>query len=110
MADSDPRPRRLLSALLVVLLPVFAGAVWLAWAEHEYRGFDSCPWGSGKGHPSLMGLGLALVCAGVVCTTPRWAKTSRTTAIVLATITGIFAGALILVVAFLFGAGLRCTD
>lgn len=57
-----------------------------------------------------MGLGLALVCAAVVCTTPRWAKTSRTTAIVLATITGILAGALILVVAFLFGASLQCTD
>lgn len=110
MADTNPAPRRLVSAVLVVLLPAFAGAVWLAWAQHEYRGFDSCPWGSGKGHPSLMGVGLALLCAGVMCTTPSWAKTSRTAAIVLAIITGILAVAVILVVAFLFGAGLRCTD
>jgi len=110
MADSNSAPRRLLTALLVVLLPACAGAVWLAWAQHEYRGFDSCPWGSGKGHPSLMALGLALLCAGVMCTTPSWAKTSRTTAIVVATVTGVLAGAVILVVAFLFGASLRCTD
>ncbi|MFZ0378747.1 MAG: hypothetical protein WCD11_13595 [Solirubrobacteraceae bacterium] len=110
MADTNSAPRRLLTALLVVLLPACAGAVWLVWAQHEYRGFDSCPWGSGKGHPSLMGLGLALLCAGVASTTPSWAKTSRTAAIVLAVVTGILAGAVILVVAFLFGASLRCTD
>ena len=110
MGDSHPAPRRLLTAFLIVLLPAFAGAVWLIWAQHEYRGFDSCPWGSGKGDPSLMGLGLALLCAGVMTTIPSWAGTSRTAAIVLAIVTALLAAAVILVVAFVFGAGLRCTD
>jgi hypothetical protein len=110
MADTDSAPRRLLSALFVVLLPACAGAAWLAWAQHEYRGFDSCPWGSGKGHPILMGLGLALLCAGVMTTTPRWATRSRTAAMGLAIVTAVLAGAVMLVVAFQFGAGLRCND
>src|SRR5579875_4089268 len=106
MGDPNPALRRLLAAFLVVLLPVCAGATWLVWAQHEYRGFDSCPWGSGKGHPSLVGLGLALVCAGIMTTAPSWARTSRTTAIVLAGVTAVLAGAVIFVVAFFFGAGL----
>jgi hypothetical protein len=57
-----------------------------------------------------MGLGLALLCAGVMSTTPSWAKTSRTAAIGLAILTVVLAGAAMLVVAFLFGAGLRCND
>jgi SNF family Na+-dependent transporter len=57
-----------------------------------------------------MGIGLMLVCAAIISTTPSWAKTSRAAAIALAITTALLAGAVILVVAFFFGAGLRCTD
>ena len=110
MTDTSFRPRRFLTALLVVLLPASAGLAWLIWAQHEYRGFDSCPWGSGKGHPSLMGIGLMLVCTAIMSTTPSWAKNSRAAAIALTITTALLAGAVILVVAFFFGAGLRCND
>lgn len=110
MTDPSSASRRPLAALLVVLLPASAGVAWLVWAQHEYRGFDSCPWGSGKGHPSLMGIGLTLICAATMSTAPSWAKTSRTATIALTVVTALLAGAVILVVAFLFGAGLRCED
>lgn len=110
MTETKPAPRRALTALLVVLLPVSAGVTWLFWASYEYRGFDSCPYGSGKGHPSLMGIGLTLLCMGIMSVAPNWAKTSRTAVIALTIITAVLAGAVILVVAFLFGAGLRCED
>jgi hypothetical protein len=110
MTDTNPARHRLLAALLVVLLPASAGVAWLLWAHHEYRGFDSCPYDSGKGHPSLMGIGLTLLCAAIMSTTSSWAKASRTAAIALTIVTAVLAGAAILVVAFLFGAGLRCQD
>lgn len=53
---------------------------------------------------------LMLVCAAIMSTTPSWAKTSRTAAIALTITTGLLTGAVILVVAFFFGAGLRCND
>lgn len=110
MTDTNPAPRKPLAALLVVLLPVCAGVTWLVWAQHEYRGFDACPWDSGVGHPSLMGIGLTLVSAAIMSTSPGWAKTSRTATIALTITTAALAGAVIVVVAFLFGAGLRCED
>jgi hypothetical protein len=57
-----------------------------------------------------MGIGLTLLCAGIMSTTPSWAKTSRTMAIALTIATAALAGATLLVVAFFFGAGLRCND
>jgi hypothetical protein len=57
-----------------------------------------------------MGIGLTLICAAIMSTAPSWAKTSRTATIALTIVTALLAGAVILVVAFLFGAGLRCED
>jgi len=45
----------------------------------------------------------------VIIALVRWKQGSRQQAAVLGTLTGAVAGLVILVVAFLFGAGLQCT-
>jgi uncharacterized membrane protein len=99
--------------LISILLVAGSAVVWLVWAENEYRGIDYCPWGAHvkghpAGHPVLIGLGLALG-SGAIMAWTRWKRDSRASAAALGFSTGILAGVVILV-AFLFGAGLRCTD
>ncbi|MGZ4316089.1 MAG: hypothetical protein ACXVRS_09675 [Gaiellaceae bacterium] len=60
--------RRLVGTLLLAVAPsAAAGALWLWWADNEYRGLDSCPFGvSGHGHPWLVALALMLGAGAVV--------------------------------------------
>jgi hypothetical protein len=103
--------RRSAKALLcATLLAAGAATVWLAWADNQYRGLNSCPWtAQNRGHPVLVGLALSLGSA-VIITGVRWRRDSRGWAATVALSTSVLAGVAILVVAFLFGAGLRCTD
>jgi hypothetical protein len=101
---------------LLISIPLAAGSavVWLVWAQNEYRGIDYCPWsapvrGGPSGHPVLIGLGLPLGRAAIMASV-RWNHDSRAWMAARALSTAILAGAVTLVVAFLFGAGLRCTD
>jgi hypothetical protein len=99
--------------LLGILLVAGSAAVWLIWAENEYRNWTGCPWGAHikglpSGHPVLLGLGLSFGSALIMALT-RSRQGSRASAALLAALTGVAAGLVILVVAFLFGAGLQCT-
>src|SRR5579859_3673299 len=101
------------TALLGVPLVAGSAALWLLWAENEYRNWTGCPWGAHikglpAGHPVLLGLGLSAGSALIMAVT-RWRRGSRAYAAVLGVSTGVVAGLVILVVAFLFGAGLQCT-
>lgn len=96
--------------LLATLLAAGAAGIWLVWADSEYRGLTSCPWDTrNRGHPVLVGLVLSLGSA-VIVTGARWRKESRGWAAALGLSTSVLAGVVILVVAFFFGAGLRCED
>jgi hypothetical protein len=96
--------------LLATLLAGGSAAVWFAWANNAYHGLSSCPWDTHNGsHPVLVGLGLSLASLAIM-TGARWKTDSRGWAAALGLSTGALAGVAIVVVAFLFGAGLRCTD
>lgn len=95
---------------LATVLAAGAATLWLAWAENEYRGLTSCPFDDqNRGHPALVGLALSFGSAALVVST-RWKQDSRGRAAALGLSTGVLAGVGILVVAFMFGAGLHCTD
>lgn len=99
--------------MLGALLIAGSAALWLLWAENEYRKWTGCPWGAHikglpSGHPVLLGLGLSVGSAGIM-TLARWKQGSRASAGTVGALTGLVAGLVILVVAFLFGAGLQCT-
>ena len=101
------------ATLLGVLLVAGSAALWLLWAENEYRNWTGCPWGAHikglpSGHPVLLGLGLSTGSA-VIMAIARWKQGSRASAAGLGALTGVGAGLAIVVVAFLFGAGLQCT-
>jgi NADH:ubiquinone oxidoreductase subunit 2 (subunit N) len=96
--------------LLATLLAAGAAVVWLAWAGHEYRGLTYCPFDAqNRGHPVLVGLALSLVSAVLMIST-RWKLDSRGWAAAFGLSAGVLAAVGILVVAFVFGAGLHCTD
>ena len=100
--------------LISVVLVAGSAVVWLVWAKNEYRGIDYCPWGAHvkgqpAGHPVLVGLGFALGSAAIMAGM-RWKRDSGAWVAARGLSTGILTGVVILVVAFLFGAGLRCTD
>jgi hypothetical protein len=103
------------SPLAVAILSLVGSAVvWLVWAENQYRNFDFCPWGTHveghpTGHPVLIGFGLALV-SGVITARTRWKRDSHGWAAALGLMTGVLVVVALLVVAFFFGAGLRCED
>ena len=83
------------------------------WAEHEYRGWTGCPFGTHikgllSGHPVLIGVGLS-VGSAVTMAGARWKHGSREHAAIIGALTGGIAGLAIVVVAFMFGAGLQCT-
>ena len=102
--------RSLKALLLAIVLAASSAAAWLVWAESEYRGLTSCPWGTrNSGHPVLIGLALSVASAAVV-TFARWRQDSQGWAAAAGLSTGVLAALVILVVAFFFGAGLRCTD
>lgn len=101
------------TALLGVLLVAGSAALWLLWAENEYRRWTGCPWGAHikglpSGHPVLLGLGLSVGSAATMALA-RWRRGPRWYAAFLGATTGGFAAVVILVVAFCFGAGLQCT-
>jgi hypothetical protein len=53
--------------LLATLLAAGAAAVWLVWADNEYRGLTYCPFGApSRGHPVLVGLALSLGSAATI--------------------------------------------
>lgn len=62
-----------------------------------------------NGHPVLVGVIITLG-ATAIMTGVRWKKDSRGRAAALGLSVGALAGVVILVVAFFFGAGLRCND
>jgi drug/metabolite transporter (DMT)-like permease len=96
--------------LLGTLLAGGAAVVWLAWAEQQYRGDTGCPWLlPNRGHPVLVGAAASLGAAAIM-TGARWKQDPRGWAATLGLATGVLAGVVILVIAFLFGAGLRCQD
>jgi hypothetical protein len=102
---------RSVRALVLAMALALSGAgIWLVWARHEYRGLDSCPWDMpGHGHPVLIGLALSVL-LGVAMVLIRWKHDPRGWVAILGLSTTVIAGLVILVVAFFFGAGLRCTD
>lgn len=98
---------------LALLLIAGSAGIWLVWAEHEYRRWTGCPWGAHikglpSGHPVLIGVGLS-VASTVIMVGALWKQGTREQAAVFGVFTGGIAGLAILVVAFLFGAGLQCT-
>jgi hypothetical protein len=96
--------------VLAILLAAGSGAVWLIWAENEYWGVTSCPWGTPRREPPwLVGLGVSFGSAAIITRTRR-KKSSRAGAASLGLLTGVLAGLVIAVVAFLFGVGLQCTS
>jgi hypothetical protein len=104
-------PRTLAAATLSV---AGSAVLWLMWAENRYRNFDFCPWGTHveghpTGHPVLIGLGLVPV-SGAITARTRWKRDSHAWAAALGLMTGILVAVALLVVAFFFGAGLRCQD
>lgn len=101
------------TALVGVLLVAGSAALWLLWAENEYRNWTGCPWGAHikglpSGHPVLLGQGLSVGSAAIMALA-RWKQGPRWYAAFLGAMTGVVAGVGILVVAFFFGAGLQCT-
>lgn len=96
--------------MAALVLPACAGVAWLIWAHHQYRGLDACPTGTQLGHPYLMGLGLALLSAGIMSTAPKWAQTSQRATIMLTILTAILAAAIILFFSLGVAGGLRCFD
>src|ERR1035437_3091938 len=103
------RMRRLVGCrLLMLLLTLGPAAIWFLWAEIEYRGLDSCPWASHEGHPAVVGLVLVLASMAIAISSRR-ART-RYVSVASGIAVGAVAGLAIVVVAFMFGAGLRCTD
>ncbi len=95
--------------MVAILLAAGSAIVWLVWAQNEYHGLTSCPYDQNKGHPALIGLALSLASA-VAMAGMRWRRDSRGWAAALGLSAGVLAAITILVVAFLFGAGLRCED
>jgi hypothetical protein len=93
---------------LVLILTVGPAATWFLWAKIEYHGFDSCPWNSHQGHPAVVGL--VLVAASTAIAISSRQTPNRYIAVASSAAIGVTAGLAIIVVAFLFGAGLRCTD
>lgn len=100
--------------MLAVLVIAGSAALWLPWAENEYRRWTGCPWGAHikglpSGHPVLVGLGLT-VGSALIMALAGWMQGLRTYATgLVGAFTGVAAGLVILVVAFLFGAGLQRT-
>src|ERR1700761_4701251 len=93
------------ATLLGVLLVAGSAALWLLWAENEYRQWTGCPWGAHikglpSGHPVLLGVGLS-VGSAVIMALARWKQGSPADAPVVGALTGVVAGLVILVVAFL---------
>ncbi len=99
------------SALLFGVVLAFGGAgMWLLWAENEYRGLDSCPYGvPNHGHPVLVGIALS-VAPGIVLILIRRNRDPWGWLVTFAGATTLIAAAVISIVAFLLGAGLRCQD
>jgi hypothetical protein len=92
------------------LLSFGSSVIWLAWAGHQYRGLTGCPWDLPQhGHPFLVALALVtgstLVAPGV-----QWRRLPRVETVAVGLITGLLVAVVLLVVAFMFGAGLRCND
>jgi hypothetical protein len=101
--------RRLVGSwLLVLILTVGPAAIWFLWAKIEYHGLDSCPWNSHQGHPAVVGL--VLVAASTAIAISSRQTRNRYIAVAASAAIGVAAGLAIIVVAFFFGAGLRCTD
>jgi hypothetical protein len=101
--------RSIRSLLLAIPLAVGGAVVWVVWAHHEYRGLTSCPYDQSRGHPILIGLAISIACA-VMVAAARYRQESPGWATARAFSAGVLALVMILVVAFLFGAGLRCED
>jgi hypothetical protein len=93
---------------LMLILTLGPAAIWLLWAKIEYHGLGSCPWNSHQGHPAVVGLVLVAASTAIAISSRR--TRNRYIAVASSAAIGVVAGLAIIVVAFLFGAGLRCTD
>ena len=92
---------------LTVILTVGPAAIWFLWAQIEYHGLGSCPW-SHQGRPAVVGLVLVAASTAIAISSRR--TRNRYIAVASSAAIGVVAGLAIVVVAFFFGAGLRCTD
>lgn len=103
--------RRVLAAItLMVLLVAVSGGLWAWWAENEYRGLSSCPYGvPGYGHPVRVALGL-ISASAVIMLLPSWVNGSRWWWAWFAGLTALLAAVVIFVLATFVGASLRCMD
>ena len=100
--------RRSLAGALIALLPLVAAVAWQLRWNYEYRGFDRCSVHTGKGHPLLLGIGLILLIAGIMMTTPSWAGISRRKAIARTITSSCLAGLVIFVLYVGATSGLGC--
>ncbi|MBV9804879.1 MAG: hypothetical protein JO130_16885 [Solirubrobacterales bacterium] len=96
---------------LAVALIAGSAAVWLLWAENEYRGLRSCPFGTAQaGHPWIVGLALSLGSGFVMALAQLRSGTPGYATAFKSVVTGFLAGLGVLVVALFYGAGLSCND
>ena len=100
--------RRCIAGALIGLLPSAAAVAWQLRWNYEYRGFDRCSVHTGKGHPLLLGIGLILLIAGIMMTTPSWAGISRRKGIARAIASSCLAGLVIFVLYVIATSGLGC--
>jgi hypothetical protein len=93
---------------LPLILTVGPAVIWFLWAKIEYHSLDSCPWNSHQGHPAVVGLVLVAASTAIAISTRQ--TRNRYIAVAASAAIGVTAGLAIIVVAFFFGAGMRCTD